>query len=119
MRELTIGTQKHTKVVVTDEPDAEIGGGACHHYEVLRARDGVPLHVVDFQKGPIKEHGVNGIHNEDLLAIVIDRLQGFQRGEYSCRENALAIRKLMEALQSLRDRTDAREARGVEGTHEV
>jgi len=51
--------------------------------------------------------------------MVLDRLQSFQSSEYHCRENALAITKLEEALFWLRARTDGREARGVEGTHAI
>lgn len=77
------------------------------------------LQEISFQDGPIKESGVNGIMNEDLIAIVIDRMQGFQSGDYKCRENAIAITKLEEALLWLRKRTTDRERRGVEGTHVV
>lgn len=73
-----------------------------------------------FQNGPVKENGegVNGITHEVLLAILIDRLQGFQSGPYKNRENAVAITKLEEALMWLHKRTLDREARGVEGTHQ-
>ena len=71
---------------------------------------------MNFQNGPIKEAGVNGVMNEDLIAIVIDRMQGFQNGDFKCRENALALTKLEEALMWLRKRTQDREDRGVEGT---
>jgi len=75
--------------------------------------------VVKFQKGPIKECGVNGVANEDLLLMVITRLQQFQNSPYACRENALALTKLEEAVMWLRKRTLDREARNVEGTHLV
>lgn len=119
MREVDIGTKKHSRVVCLDEPGP---GGACHEYEVLGVnedpRDLAPVFgEVSFQSGPVKEAGVNGCHQEDLLAIVIDRLQHFQKGVYACRENALALTKCEEALHWLRHRTDAREARGVEGTN--
>ena len=52
---------------------------------------GAALATVLFQDGPVAEVGVNGCHNEDLIAIVIDRLQHFQRGDFACRENALAL----------------------------
>ena len=73
---------------------------------------------VDFQEGPIKEFGVNGACNEDIIAMVIARLEGFQTSTFACRENAIAITKLEEALLWLRKRTMGRENRGVEGTHE-
>ena len=71
-----------------------------------------------FQTGPIQENGINGISNESLIAIVIDRLQGFQSGPFACRENALALTKLEEAMHWLHHRTRERLARGVEGTSE-
>lgn len=75
--------------------------------------------LVHFQEGPIKENGVNGVANEDLLGMVLARLEGFQKSEYKCRENACAITKIEEALMWLRKRTNARVARKVEGTSKV
>lgn len=116
MRELQIGTNEHTTVAAVDVPSH---GGACHEYVVIATKSEEPhcnLSSIHFQKGPIQEHGVNGIHNEDLIAIVIDRLQGFQAGEYACDENALALTYLEGVLGRLRDRTDRRKAAGIEGT---
>ena len=119
-RILNIGSKKYTYVTVLDERGA---GNANHSYQILDSvQDGKPqqvLGVVNFQNGPIKESGVNGVMNEDLIAIVIDRMQGFQAGNYSCRENAVALTKLEEALMWLRKRTQDREDRGVEGTSTV
>lgn len=72
---------------------------------------------INFQEGPIKECGVNGVCNEDLIAMVIIRLEHFQESEFACRDNAIAITKLEEAMLWLRKRTIGRENRGVEGTH--
>lgn len=71
-----------------------------------------------FQDGPINEAGINGITNEVLLAIVIDRLEGFQRGPLACQENKVVIAKCRTALLWLQARTRERIARGPEGTHE-
>lgn len=73
-----------------------------------------PIITIPFQNGPIKENGVNGCQNEDLISIVIDRLNDLQK-KFSCRENAIAITKLEEALMWLDKRTADRIARGVEG----
>ena len=114
-RVLTIGTKKYTEVVVIDEPGQ---GNANHHYCIgISAEPKTIFCEVKFQNGPIKEAGVNGVMNEDLIAIVIDRMRGFQSGDYACRDNALALTKLEEALMWLRNRTSEREERGVEGTH--
>lgn len=117
-----ISTNEYTKIVVIDEKGI---GGANHCYTVCDKNvtnqtvidngDFTTFGLANFQNGPIKENGVNGCQNEDLIAIVIDRLQGFQDGDYRCRENALAITKLEEALMWLQKRTADRKARGVEG----
>lgn len=78
---------------------------------------GEELASIHFQEGAIKEHGVNGIMNEDLIAMIICRLEHFNQSEFRCRENSMAITKLEEALLWLRKRTMGREKRGVEGTH--
>lgn len=115
-------------IVVNDEPGA---GGANHRYEISGFdtagnpsnedpqgyKSSFSKQVLLFQNGPINEAGVNGVTQEVLLAIVIDRLRSFQAGPYSCRENSLALTKLEEAQHWLHSRTRARMVRGVEGTH--
>lgn len=75
--------------------------------------------LVHFQEGLIKENGVNGISNEDAIGMVLKRLECFQESEYKCRENAVAITKLEEALMWLRRRTNKRVQRNVEGTSKI
>jgi hypothetical protein len=117
--------------IEADEPDPK-NGNASHVYFIdYPAPPGCPAPpgaegqpamvrtVLCFQNGPIKEVGTNGITQEVLLAILIDRLRGFQSSPYACRENAIALTKLEEAAQWLHSRTRARVARGVEGTHQV
>ncbi|PEX05806.1 hypothetical protein CN454_29025 [Bacillus cereus] len=70
---------------------------------------------VKFQEGPIQENGVNGAQIEDVIDMLVDRLQGFQQGGFPCRENALAITKLEEARLWLNERTRKRQVQGVEG----
>ena len=115
MRTVNIGSKKYTRVEAIDEKEFN-----ANHFFVVTTTDPLrPTAIVgqvQFQKGPIKEVGVNGVMNEDLIAMVIDRLQSFQESDYKCRENAVAITKLEEALMWLRKRTQDREDRGVEGT---
>jgi hypothetical protein len=110
-------TNKYTRVFHEDEPKFN----APHHFEVFedRGESLLPMRVgkVDFQEGPIKEAGVNGVMNEDLIAMVLCRLESFNNSDFRCRENSMAITKLEEALLWLRKRTMGREQRGVEGTH--
>lgn len=97
-----------------DEPGP---GNGCHQYQVEIQADNAEFatEAINFQKGPVKEVGLNGVQNEHLLAMVIHRLQGFQAGPYACRENALALTKLQEAMHWLEARTKERAIRGVEG----
>lgn len=109
-------TNKYTRVL----HEKEFNFNAPHHFEVYAdAGQQIPYLVgnVHFQEGPIKENGVNGVCNEDLIAMVIARLEHFQRSEFSSGDNATAITKLEEALLWLRKRTIGRENRGVEGTN--
>ena len=101
-------------IVVTDAPGH---GGANHDYEVNHSgATGVPpLLSIKFQNGPIAEYGINGVTQEILLAVVIDRLRSFQSGAFSSRENAIALTKCEEALHWLQQRTIERMRRGVEG----
>ncbi len=105
----------------------------CHRYDVVSTEYFNNLHshvsnegyksdlktTINFQNGVIKESGINGCQNEDLITIVIDRLKGFQNSDFKCRENAIAITKLEEALMWLNKRTNDRIERGVEGTYKI
>lgn len=117
-------TQNYTMVI----HEADYKFNAPHHFKVIAAKpdtegehkgQNLIVGVVNFQEGPIKENGVNGVANEDLLGMVLCRLESFQKSEYKCRENACAITKIEEALMWLRKRTNARVKRGVEGTSKV
>lgn len=113
---------------VTDEPGQ---GGANHRYEITGFdtesnvsnsvngyRSRFSRDVILFQNGPIKEFGVNGLTQEALLAIVIDRLRSFQAGPFACAQNQSALEHCQVALAELQLRTRARIARGVEGTNQ-
>lgn len=106
-------------IIAVDEPGA---GNAHHEYRIEfvephQVGDAPALGLLSFQNGPIKEVGVNGIHNEDLLLIVADRLAAFQSSRFACRENAAALLAVEEAISHLERRTARREAAGTEGTH--
>ena len=93
---------------------------ANHEYEINSLGDmTVTNSTINFQNGPVKENGVNGCFQEDLISICIDRLQSFQAGEFACRENALALTKLEEAMHWLNHRTHDRQYRNVEGTNKL
>lgn len=124
-------------IAVLDDPGA---GGANHLYRIsgfdparnpsLMAAPGVNFRFslpegaeevvthldILFQNGPIAERGVNGLTQEVLLAIVVDRLNSFQNGPFANRFNEDALRHVEAALHILHERTKERVDRGVEGT---
>jgi hypothetical protein len=133
-REITIHhANPANKQLIIHAVDSPGAGGANHHYHIaglntktnascpFQSRYGSPADhaTILFQNGPIPEMGVNGVTQEALLAILADRLAAFQEGPYACEENARAFGHVQMALAALHQRTLAREARGVEGTHAV
>lgn len=118
-RELTShkvnGCNEAISVCALDAPGC---GGASHEYRI--AADGSPgfCFEIRFQNGPLREAGVNGLTQEALLAVLEDRLVGFQSGPYATADNAEALAHIRGAMECLHRRTKERVARGVEGTHE-
>ena len=105
------GKVANLRVVVVDEPGE---GGACHNYCFYSSEKNY-ISVIQFQNGPIQEVGVNGVQNEALLAIIIDRLEGFKNGPFPSDESTNALYHCELALKSLTNRTKDRITRGVEG----
>jgi len=110
------------EIVVTDD---KASGGANSHYQVIDVskQNTAPdadtvIAEIQFQNGPIPTAGVNGVTNEVLISIVIDRLESFQDGKLANRYNNAALHSLHSALASLKQRTVDRMERGVEGKME-
>lgn len=79
---------------------------------------------INWQSGPLgrgaNRQEPNGAFVEGVIEAARQRIDFYQKangGKFACLENALAITKLEEAIHWLRTRTQAREARAVEGTH--
>ena len=101
------------QIKVMDQPGA---GGANHEYRISTVdQPNNRLWHLSFQNGAINEHGVNGVTQEVLLAVVADRLECFQAGPFASVYNAKALEHVKAAQESLLDRTRERMARGVEG----
>lgn len=100
----------------------ELGpGGAYHHYIVYHSLDAERDETkteIKFQKGPRNVEGsISGVLDSDLLEIVRDRLQHFQKGEFATRENACALTHIEEALMWMNKRVEDRAERNVLGTY--
>ena len=93
-------------------------GGAYHHYEIRKAETGEHLQEVIFQHGGRNQNdSVSGVLDCDLLEIVRHRLQCFQKGDFSTRENAIALTHIEEALMWMNRRVEDRIERSVLGTN--
>jgi len=102
---------KYVPVNNTDRNSNPTGGGALGIGVNISWQDG-PLGRGEDQTEP------NGAFVETVIDIARQRIQFYQDSKFSCRENAIAITKLEEALMWLNKRTQGREEREVEGTHE-
>lgn len=84
---------------------------------------GTGLRIV-WQDGPLGRPPVepNGAFVDDVIEAARQRLEFYQKatsGKFACRENAIAITKLEEALHWLYARRQERDKRGVQGLHEA
>lgn len=88
--------------------------GKKHNYahNVFEAND----QIVRFQSGSPEKVGVNGLHNEQVLAMVIERLENFQASPLACESNKIALDHLKAAQEALLSRTKDRVERGVRNT---
>ncbi len=66
------------------------------------------------QQGPVKEAGKNGCQVSEIIAVAKMIIEGLNK-DFPCRENAMTITKLDEALMWQEKRTKDRIARNVEG----
>lgn len=105
-----------TSVASLDDRDPN-AGNASHIYGIQFGGPDAMVKI-QFQHGP---RGVAtstaGVFDDDLLAIIEDRLQGFQSGPFACVENAEALAGVQSARDALARRVAARIAKGVLGVN--
>lgn len=87
----------------------------CHNYELETF---VEKDIMKLQFYYLGETGleIDGVTNEEVIKVLIHRINYLNNGEFRCRENSITITKLEEALMWLEKRTADRIDRGVEGT---
>ena len=73
---------------------------------------------IQWQDGTIREVGRNGVQVAEALEVVLNQLKGYQT-QFPCKENAISITKIEEAILWQEKRTSDRIKRGVEGKHEI
>ena len=69
--------------------------------------------IFTIQEKPIKEAGINGLQATDLLIFTKELFKSLNK-DFPCRENALTITKIEEALHWQEARTRDRQKRKVE-----
>lgn len=97
----------------------DIGPGNANHHFVIQGL-GDSRWEVQFQRGPRGEaNAVAGVFDDDLLAILECRMQGFQDGPYACVENEEALQHILMARKALAQRVADRMARQVLGKYQA
>lgn len=113
------------QLTITGFVDDSNPGGGCTKYQIKgfdtstnKATDKTSKTTsIVFQNGNPAEVGVNGVTIESLLAIIEHKLEAFQSGPFACHENGVALQSIQAAQFWLKERTNQRKERGVEGTH--
>lgn len=100
----------------TDDKEGNPAGGLVHGTGLYICWQNGPLGRGEDRKKP------NGAFVETVIAAVIQRIEYYQTASgrrFACQENEAAIQHLEVALEFLNQRTQQREARDVEGTHQA
>jgi hypothetical protein len=66
-----------------------------------------------FQHGLPPEVGINGVRGEDVIDVLLSKLNHYQAGDMACRENEEAIKSLQNARDMLVSRRQRRVLQGV------
>lgn len=109
------GSENYTRVLM----DKIYRYNAPHNFKLIDVNRGDVIDQIHIQEGPVNECGVNGWANEDLINIVITRLEAFNNSPYSSVYNTEAIGHLRNAIASLNARTKKRKDEGKEGTSKI
>jgi len=107
----SIPTNSPNNVASVDEP----GPGGAHHAYAIQGLS-PSTWTIQFQRGARGVDGsVPGIFEDDLLAIIQDRMEKFQAGPYSSQHNSDCLTAIIAAREALGRRVAERIARGVLG----
>lgn len=130
-----LGLTELCVVYANDAPHALNGANHSYTFERLRGEDepandrfdiedveGKELAEVgymEFQNGPRHApDSIPGTLDGAVIAMEIDRMEGFQRGPFACESNEQVLAHLRAALEILKSRARERAARGVLGKNE-
>ncbi|OWU65244.1 MAG: hypothetical protein CBB60_005665 [Armatimonadetes bacterium Cent15-Ar3] len=71
---------------------------------------------IRFQNGLPPEVGINGVRAEDVIDVLISKLELYQQGTLACKENEEALASLLVARDALVRRRQRRQLQGVYNT---
>jgi len=91
------------------------GGFSTYRIVVNEGREDAHTTIIHFME---KAGSGFGVTTEDLLAIALDRLECFQKGEFPCEENDVAIQSITYALSALKERSRRRYLKSMKGKYE-
>lgn len=98
-------------------PQGVVGIGGAHstyRISIGEGREDAHHTIIHFEQAK-PDHRFFGVTNENLLAIVIHRLECFQQGTCPCPENDEAIEHLMKGMAALKSRSQRRIQSGLVG----
>lgn len=105
-----------SNVAALDDRDPN-AGNVSHEYGVQYGGPGAVLRI-QFQHGPRGVEGsAPGIYDDDLLAIIEDRMASFQSGPFASPESQTALEHIRAAREALGLRVARRIAQGVLGVN--
>ena len=96
------GSELNRLLHVEREPDD------CGTYLVTHGEVGnrAPIAILEFQRGPVEHVGINGLSEEILLEIIIDRFSWIQDSDRACSETGKALRALRFGLVCCKARSE-------------
>jgi len=110
--------------VLSERPKKEDGSVDWNLFDEQRKSKPIyidhDVNMISFriQNGPVKEHGINGCQVDTIIEAAKTIIEGLNKN-FPCRENAIVITKLDEALMWLNKRKQDRIQRGVEGLNKA
>lgn len=124
-RRFIIEAEPFEALMTDEEPDYSVWAppGFFEAFEAGNRKRGLkaesaarPFIRLQFQDGVRSRVGVNGCQIEDVIDVLIERLEGFQTSILCCLENKYTIERLKEARMWQQERRRLRAEQGVEGT---
>lgn len=84
----------------------------------LQDAQGIVINFVKGDKSNPETYRQDGVITESIIQLAKEFMETVNVGDLACRENAMVITKLDEALMWINKRAEDRKLRGVQGTYQ-